>query len=516
MRKIIALLLAVGLMLSVFSGCGDKSATEVSEEASVVAVSQEKETDSAVEAVQSLEEEGETPPEDPAQLGKWIWDKSVENQDSVYASDYDMEVSLTMVILEEEITESTRGRVRMIEGEDGLVYHSVENGSGSSVEKWYKDGMMYESSSLGDFKAPVEESEVEEMLGASEILSSEGMELDSDSFNTVVGEVTASGYQVTFSDVNLNTWMDFIEVISEVTEDADGMECTAFELDGVRVLNQEYDLVREEINLSMGVEYTGITVEITMHIASNGFDEAVSISVPEDDRSFVEYPDIEVPDIYVEGYNAMVNAMDYGMTYDDVLLVTLGADDSDLAYRQHDTISYTFDSDGLLQSQWDSILYTAGEVEYQSSDQYYNGVGQILEQPGDGVYDYTYDDFSMMSDILSFQTYYADSFDYGSNYVLGEDGEYTTLTYDVNQEYVELIGGLLLPSFGVDITEATEITTTGTMTIWFGQSGMVIRQKYQAHIDMMLPEGLPMSVVMTDDGSVTATGAGVQLGAVAY
>ena len=105
------------------------------------------------------------------------------------------------------------------------------------------------------------------------------LELDSGSFETITGTVTDTGYEVTFSEVDLDTWMDFESLLG--IDEADGMECTTFELTGAYVLDQNYVPISEVVDLTFGYSIMGTEIleTVTINLKVNDSGDTVSVSL---------------------------------------------------------------------------------------------------------------------------------------------------------------------------------------------------------------------------------------------
>lgn len=515
-RRIIALAAALCLLLG---ACG-QTTSEAAETGQSVPVE-----DSAPAAPESPAPESPAPvsaeepaasadaaPEDPAELGKWLWALSEQRDAEIFAQDYDMDMSITVDLDGEGSTEKVSGRVRQIERDDGSVlYQSEEQYQNTVTKTWYGDGVVYLSDTYGNFKAPMDADSFRE--GYLDNGNSDLLALSPEDFETLTGEKTGSGYTVTYSGAALDTWMAFSGLFGDVmdTLGEDNFTCESFTLDGTVTLDETGATRHHEMHLQASFTVLGMTLteQIDMTMDSNSFNEDVTVTLPADDGSFRDVSDIEIPTMFVTGINGTLSQQ--ALTYQD----TMTLDISDLAqglsdqYIQQDDLTYFFDLDGL-NVEWRTTATLNGELLDQTTDSYSGGVGTISGTDGDS--EYSYDDDSFGTDIASFITLYTVSFDFGDQFVLEPDGSNMKLTYDLSSEYVEslLMGYLDNFSTGVDLSEASEQTYSGTMTLWFDAAGLMVSQRLDAAAELTYQSGT-ITVSLTDQGDVTALGPNVEI-----
>ena len=474
----------------------DTPVSEVQEPAEVPPVSAEEPAANAEEA-----------PEDPAELGQWLWALSEQRDAEIYAEDYDMDMSMIVDLDGESTTEKVSGRVRQIEREDGTVlYQSEEQYQNTVTTTWYGDGVVYLSDTYGNFKAPMDvDSFREEYLSNG---NSDLLELSPGDFEVLTGEKTDTGYTVTYGGVALDAWMAFSDLFGEITAllGEDNFSCESFTLDGTVTLDETGATRRHEMHLQASFSVAGMTLteQIDMTMVSNAVNEDVTVTLPADDSSFRDVSDIEIPTVFVDGFNSTL-AQD-ALSYRDTMTMDVSDPAQGLSdqYIQQDDLTYFFDSVGLNVA-WTTTVTRNGEVLSQSKDSYSGGSGTISDDTGDS--EYTYDDDSFGTDIASFITYYTDSFDSGNQFVLEPDSTGATLTYDLSGEYVEMLFASYLSSFdtGVDPSEASEQLYSGTMTVCFDQLGLMVSQRLDASAELTYQSGT-ISVTLQDQGDVTAQG----------
>lgn len=523
--RILALTAALCLLLS---ACGGEAAGRSAETEASVSAAEESVSASEAPAVESenpteepaedpessLETEAQAAPEDPVELGRWLWALNEEKDQENYAVDYDMDMTIRVELDGESTTEKVSTRIRQIEHEDGTVtYQSEEQYMNAVTKTWYDDGMVYLSDPYGDYKAPMDLDTFRETYindGSSDLL-----ELTADDFGTLTGEATGSGYVLTYGDVALDAWMTFSGMFDDALEGLDG-GCESFSLNGTVTLDKDGNMLRHDMQMSVSFDIMGMTLveDLTMVQSVNGYNESVSISAPADDDVFVDMSDIEIPSVFADGFNGTL-AQD-ALHYQDTMTLSVSDPSQGITdvYTQQDDIVYSFESDGL-HVVWDTSLLDGGQVVSWSNDSYAAGVGAITDETGEAPY--TYDDDSFGSDIAGFITLYTDSFDAGNHYQLAQDGDQMVLTYDIDSDYVRgLLSGYLEGyGTGVDYDEAEAKECRGTMSIWFDMSGLMVSQLLDVSAELTYETGV-LSVSLTDQGDVLAMGSDVALTGAGY
>lgn len=512
-RKIVALIGVLCLMLSACGGEQQRSAS--SDTASVPAVGSSTEAaEAAVESVKSSLETGAEAPQDPVELGRWLWSLNEEKNQENYAVDYDVEMSLALDMDGESTTEKVSGRVRQIENQDGtVIYQSEEQYLNAVTTTWYADGMVYLSEPYGDYKAPMDLDAFREQVISDG--SSDLMELSVDDFGTLTGEITDSGYVLTYGDVALEAWMAFSEMLDGMLEGVDG-GCEQFELSGTVTLDRDGNMLRHEMKMEVSFDVLGVmlTEHVDMTQSVNSYNESVTISVPVHDDAFVDMSDIQIPSLFADGFNGTL--AQNALHYEDTMTLSISDPAGGIAdtYVQQDTIAYFLAGDGL-HVVWDTSTLMDGEVVNWSNDSYVAGSGTFTDNTGESQY--TYDDGSFGEDIAAFVTLYADSFDAGNHYQLTQEGSQRVLTFDIDEDYISSLLSGNLSSFGtgVDYDEATEANCRGTMTVWFDGSGLMVSQLLDVTAELTYETGV-ISVAMTDRGDVLAMGDDVTVSGAGY
>lgn len=487
--KMLALCAALCLLLSACGG-GEKAQPSKAEPESA-------KTESVESAAESSREEAAEAPQDPEELGKWLWERNESQDERHFALDVDMDMNIKVMIAEETTTQKLKSRLRQIRREDGTMAYQVEEQYlDTRMELWYDNGTVYLSDDYGSYKAPMDLDLFQEQYASDG--SSDLLELDGSNFGTLTGEKTETGYVLTYGDVDIKAWMALSGMMNGMLDMVDG-NCEDFTLSGTITMDARGDLIRHEMNMNVTLALMGITMteELKMIQSVNSVDENVSIVVPEDDEDFREIGDIAIPKTFCDGFNSTLaqDSLGYQSTW------TLELSDSQqgmkTTYGQEDDISYVFDDTGL-QVLWTTTALVDGEVVGWTEDSYAGGEG-VLTDP-DGEEPYVYDDESFGQDIAAFLTAYVDSFDTGSGYALTQNGD---LTYDLDAEYVENLLDSYLTDMetGVDIGEALEKFVQGTMTVRFGADGSMVSQELAVSAELTYEAGV-ISVTFRDLGSV--------------
>ena len=507
-KKWAALAVALCMLLS---GCGGTgAASSAPESAPATAEASVQNEASATETTETTKPEesqaaAETGSMTPEELGQWAWAQMEAYDEASYAVDYDMDMAITVDIDDESTTQKASGRVKEIDSDtDGDISYQSMQMNGAVTETWYGGGYVYLSDSDGKYKAPIsDEDDLEEQNSADDLL-----ELDASSFGTLTAEQTDTGYTVTFGDPSLDTWMAFSDMLSGVDE---GVNCTAFTLDGTVEMDENGALRKLTMEMSVQFDLMGMTMSETATISQtiNCYDGDVTIHVPEDDADFRELSDISLPTAFIDGYNALLSQ--YGVSYQSQLNINItdGTDADD--YVEENTIDYIYDEDDGLRLTWDVSQSLNGETS-QSSETYANGEGTVVDESGESSY--TYDDASFLTDVQNVIAYYSDCFAYGSDYQLEQDGDYQKLTMTLDSEYVEAVAAAYLDAVGaeIDMDEASEIASDGTISFWYDLSGMLVMQLYQGTCKMTYT-GAELTVSVTDHGAVLAVNDGVTVNA---
>lgn len=500
-KQWIALAAALCLLLSGCGGTGTVSSAPEPTSGSAASVQHETsaaEAETSAPAPQENSSQELSDPGDlsPEELGHWAWAQMEAYNDSAYAIDYDMDMSVSITLDDESTSEKLTGRIKSIQSEaDGETAYASIQTAGEVTETWYGGGYVYLSDSTGKYKAPYDEdAQQAEQNGASDLL-----EIDADNFGTLTAEATDKGYTVTFADPTLDTWMAFSDMLSAA---GDGVTCTGFGLSGTVEMGQDGALRNLDMELSAEFDIMGMTMTETLTMTQdvNGYDDSVSIHVPETDAEFKEISDISLPTAFIDGYNTLLSQ--YALTYQGDLELTVSDGSSTDTYGQTDDFSFIYYEDGLV-AVWNRVLAQNGETVDYFNEHYANG--QLDRIGPDGETNGTYSEDDYLSDVDSFLAYYSDSFDYGDHFTLQQDGEYQVLTYDVDSIYVEAVtaGNLSSLDSVIDPDEASSVTASGTLSFWFDLSGMLVRQEFSGTVEYQF-SGAVFTVTITDTGTVLA------------
>lgn len=84
----------------------------------------------------------------------------------------------------------------------------------------------------------------------------------------------------------------------------------------------------------------------------------------------------------------------------------------------------------------------------------------------------------------------------------------------LDSEYVEAVIGSYLSTMdtGVDIDEASEITSEGTISFWFTLNGMLVMQQFDGSCTLSYT-GADLTVTVNDQGVVLSANGSVTVGA---
>ena len=494
-KRWLALLMAVCLLLGALTGCGDKEASN-----------QTLPESASGELSASLQEDSAAIPEDPQELGKWLWELMEAANEEIYAEDMDMVMAMDVSVDGESTSQNINMRVKKIEDPDGTITSQMDMEVLNSVTKvWYADGVVYLSDPYGDYKAPMEQ---EDFLKSYDNDSSgDLLELTAEDFETLTGAVTDTGYTITFAGVNLDAWMTFSGLFEDAAAGA-GSACKAFDLSGTIELDDAGYLIKETLNLSATFEILGLklTEEIELKASSNGYNEKVTISVPEDDDAFLELEDITLPSTLSSGYATALSQ--YALSYQNLVVLSLDDDAFPEEYTQQDDIVYYIGDTGLLSSWVTSYIYNEDE-ERVVEDLYAGGEGTLTEDGEETVYSYSDED--MLADIMNFITAYSDALLYAGDITTETDGTMMVVTMAVDSEdyAAPILDGYLTSYTELSLYDATDYELTGTMTICFDMTGMMVSQLLEITGEMTFEEEGTIAVSLLDGGDVLAVGDGV-------
>ncbi len=504
-KQWIALPLALCLLLG---GCGNtvQSSKETSPSTSAAAGKAAAAAGAAISALINEQEAPVSAAESPTLDPKELWQMAEEAEGAAYAADYDLDMAVSIDLDGDITSQKLTGRIKEIDSQEDYRYYSNIQSLNTVTETWYGDGTVYLSDSTGDYKAPQAQADFIEsnQLGSDEVLN-----VTADSFGTLTAQETDSGYRLSFGDVSLDAWMEFSDLISVY---GDSVTCTGFTLEGTMDLDASGAMTRMDLELTAQCNVLGMTLNETVSLTQkvNSRNDAVSIDLPADNAAFRQMNDITIPETYIDGFNAMLGQ--YALGYESALTITVSDGMDEDAYTQKDNISYVYDEDEGLALQWDKALTVNGQEAGFSKERYANGQVVFTDEDGDTTYDYT--DESYLQDLEDFLAYYSDSFDYGSDYSIGQVGNYNVLIFSVDSEYVEavLAGNLSSLEPDIDMSEASSISSTGTASFWFDASGMLVRQKFEG-TSVLQYTGMQLTLSIQDNGTVVAVGDDVTVSA---
>lgn len=503
--------LAVVLCL-LLSGCGGAgAASSVPAESTTPAAASEQaevsvtETNAAEAAdSQATANAGDMAPEE---LAQWAWAQMEAHDEESYAVDYDIDMTVSVELDGESTTQKVSGRVKEIDSEtDGdMTYESMQM-NGAVTETWIGGGYVYLADADGKYKAPVsdDDDEQEDQNGAEDLL-----EIDVSKFGTMTAEATGKGYAVTFGDPDLDTWMEFSDLLSAA---GDGVTCNSFTLDGTVEMDETGALSKLDMELSAELDIMGTTMKENVSLSQtiNNYDDGVSINLPEDDADFREVSDINLPTAFINGFNTLLSQ--YGVSYQDELTIGISDGTNTDTYVEDNVVNYLYDEDNGLSATWETDQTLNGEAIGQTIDAYAGGEGtQVIDGEESS---YTYDDASMLSDIQIYLTMYADSFTYGSDYQLEQDGDYQKLSMTLDSEYVEYLVSTYLSALETDISfdEASDIASEGTISFWFDLNGMLVMQQLDTSCTLSSTDA-EYTITVSATGAVMAVNDAVTVGA---
>ena len=500
--------LAVVLCL-LLSGCGGTGAASSAPAESAAAASEQTEASApetnAAEAEDS-QAAADTGDMTPEELAQWAWAQMKAHDEAAYAVDYDLDMTVGVDLDGESTTQKVSGRVKEIDGEtDGNQYYTSMQMNGTVTETWTGGGYVYLSNDNGKYKAPVSDDDIqEEQNGAEDLLK-----IDISKFGTMTAEATDKGYTVTFGDPDLDSWMSVSDLLSAV---GDGVTCNAFTLDGTVEMDETGAVSKLDMEMSAELDIMGMTMNETVTLSQiiNNYDDDVSIHLPEDDADFREVSDINLPTAFINGFNTLLSQ--YGVSYQDEL--TMGISDGTGAdtYVEDNIINYVYDENNGLSATWETDQTLDGEVVGQTTDTYAAGEGTQVVNGEESSY--TYDDASMLSDLQGYIAVYADSFAYGSDYQLEQDGDYQKLTMTLDSEYAEYWVSTYLSVLETTISfdEASDIASEGTISFWFDLNGMLVMQQLDTSCTLSYT-GAEYTITVSATGAVMAVNDAVTVGA---
>lgn len=303
--------------------------------------------------------------------------------------------------------------------------------------------------------------------------------------------------------------MAFSDLLSAA---GDGVTCNSFTLDGTVEMDETGALSKLDMELSAELDIMGTTMKENVSLSQtiNNYDDGVSINLPEDDADFREVSDITLPTAFINGFNTLLSQ--YGVSYQDELTIGISDGTNTDTYVEDNVVNYVYDEDNGLSATWETDQTLNGEAIGQTIDAYAGGEGtQVIDGEESS---YTYDDASMLSDIQIYLTMYADSFTYGSDYQLEQDGDYQKLSMTLDSEYVEYLVSTYLSALETDISfdEASDIASEGTISFWFDLNGMLVMQQLDTSCTLSSTDA-EYTITVSAAGAVMAVNDAVTVGA---
>ena len=522
--RFLPLLLAVLLLMGVLSACGgsrDASAGAQSA-ASEAPVASEADADRSSEeapapaeepaAESALEPEGspeEEIPEDPEALGRWLWEKNQAMSAELFAMDADLQATSTMIMDGEEISVPVNMRMRVIYEDEAPKTVQMDMDTQGQMERtWYEDGMVYRSSELGNFKAPMSAEDFNTQYVESQL--KDYSELGADAFGTLTGEKTDKGYQITFGDISLEAMLSFTNLTEELLgsmDMGDLAQIKSVTMEGTILLGEDFHMTRSDLTMEyvmdvMGQEISGSSSTIE---TVNSINDGVTILVPSDDSSYRTLDDINIPDLFETGYELL--SLQDALGYQESLTAEIRGGLSEGTYTALDDINYIMSYDGITM-RWDSGLYVGDTLMDWTSDRCEGAQGQYITP--NGTEEYTDDGVSNYMSIVEYLAVYTETFDEGDNFTTDTRDGNLVLRFDLGEDNAEAIlqSNLDYLTTGVDLSQADSLSCTGTMELVYDVSGLLRSQTLSLSATAVIA-GQTVEIDMTDLGSVTATGDGV-------
>lgn len=507
MRKMIAVMLFLSFLLC---GC-EKAENSVSDslppEAPVTSVAESTaETDSA-----HSEEASETPQE----LAKRVWDMVEEVGNSYTASDYDVFMSTEMDLDGSYSYAESNMRIKEIKTDTGSIIYCSVKGDGTNSEIWYADETYYQSSSFGNFKFPMTAEELAtqtETATASDTI----LMLDLSNFGTCFASQQGEKYAVTFRDPTLDTWMAFADMFT--SNGLENSECTAFEMDGYLQCDLEGNMDRLEADMTITLNIDGTPMTMVVYTTQflNGYNDRVSIDVPYEDESFMAMNDPMIPDLLFSGVPmaTSVSALDYmntsTFTFSDNLSMEEVIREDRLVFRL-DEQGLEADLDTLVTYNYDMLFERGSEVSYWRTDAYRFGEGTVSDPDGTQTYTCTADEF--LSSTLGLVYDNLETYEYGSNFRLMEDGDRMKVVYALSEDYAREVIRQQMENYVPDypMEDAHSVVPSGVMTYWFDENGIMVEQELFCRAETHFEDQL-FTVMYKNAGLVLATNDDVAVG----
>lgn len=489
MRKMIAIVLCLALVLC---GCGSTGASEASLSP---ASGSSAPSPSEVTPEESPVSQDST---DPAELAKQVWAMADQAEESIYATDYDLSMVIDMEIAGTETSVQTSIRSKAIDSDTNPMAYTKTTTNGEVSETWYGDGTLYQTSSLGSYSVPMSYDDFEEQEDAADE-DQAILDLKPENFGQLFATTSDNFYTITFSQPTLETWVAFSDLLGV---DDDTVTCSHFDLEGSMQCDMEGNINQVKLDMELSLDIMGIITNMTVSVnqLTMATNEDVTIELP-NPEDFAQVSDLSIPTALAAAQVA--TSAQPSLQYENIWALTLVGETVQDVITQDDIITYVTDENGL-QVQWDEIIEINEETVDVSSEVYANGSG-VITSP-DGESEYEYDDESMLLDIFDFIFQTSETISYGTNFSTEGD----TLTYDLDQEYVESQLMNALTAYEVDylMTEGTLENISGNMLYVVDDSGLLLSQLITLTAQVTY-DGELIIITLMDGGDVLAIGSDV-------
>lgn len=508
MKKTIAFLLVLTLILC---GCSEKDPS-VSESTPMQPPAPVSVAESVTEDSSAMEDEI---PTDPKDLAKMVWAMAEENSNGYTATDYELFIDSELDLDGTYTSTTSRMRIKEITGESSpVVYYSVKADDVSS-EIWYADDLYYQSSTYGNYKVPMSQDQVAEEVETTET-GDTILTLSLDNFGTYNGAKMGDTYYVTFSDPTFDTWMLFADMFTAGMDSTS--DCQAFDMEGSLQCDLEGNVEVLMAKMSITMNQDGIlwSMVIDMIQETKAVNDSVTIDIPSEDASFVFMDDPMIPALLFTGIpmTTSVPALDYLNT----VTFTFSDNFSKEYVTQWDRLTYQFTEQGL-EADWgtavnysfEDVFESTSETTYWCTDEYRFGTGTLTDPEGSETYSCTDEDFMVSSCELILSR--MDTYEYGSNFRLTEDGDRMKLVYNLSEDYAYDIVHQNMQFYiaTYNLEDVDYVSSSGIMTFWFDATGTMVEQNLHCLVEAQFGNDL-FTISLEDSGVVMAMGDGVELG----
>lgn len=503
--RLIAFLCAVCMILS---ACGSTQSSVSTPSADTNAVSEAAASQISAEPAPEVEsaavpDEAVTPDtSSPEALGRWLWEQDIEES---YAIDLDMEVGVTVDVNGENVTEQMTTRIKEITHEDGSITAQTTIEVNNVVsEVWFDNNTVYYSDANGNYKSAMKQEDyLKEYLGEAEGMA-DFKDLTADDLGLLTGEETSRGYKITYGQISVDAWSAFSSVLDAALRDISGVEFT-YELrsvEGTIELDHDMNLLGQTMVMDVALNVAGVEVlervELMQSVNCQG--DSVSIHVPTEDTSYKEISDVTIPSLFRNGYVSLLSQP--GIQYKNAMALTLSDGEVTEIIACDDEVYLVSGADGISY-RWDTVTSYNGQILDYSKDVFSNGEGVFSDYTGE--YPYTYDDNSALEVILTFISAYSDALDYGTDFTISEENGLKKLiiTLDPTAYCEPVLDSTLQTQAGLSTADAIELSTEGTATCWFNETGILVAQLIDINATITLAGGT-IDVTFMDGGDVLA------------